>query len=1313
MNMKCKYLLLFVLFLVQTNLLHSQSIIQVNPSMAVQGQTLDVSITGMNTHFAQGSPTNVWFSQGSNTTISSTTIVPINDTLLKAKMSIPINANLGAYSTNIYTVSDSNLIKVNNFSIQAPSPISGVKTIGPRGDYTSFSNAVSALVGHGINGPVIFNVADSVYHEQVIIPSISGSSPINTITFQSQSMDSSKVTLSYNSTQSDTNYTLLLDGAKNIYFKKIGIAATGINYGTVVTCESPTDSIYFLNCRIEGSVHSVQSGPFKGILYVTNGKYFEIKNCHFEYCSDVLDIKGQVSSSQYFEITNNTFLNFQGKAIEAYRIYGKISNNHIEAGSTSSPYECVRLYTPRDSLWFTSNKVINESTTGISLKLYTYEGTSSTPIIVANNFFTSNANSSLIVFYSSSYVHFIHNTVYAYNSTNYSYCMHLDEGPYPSSNNYILNNVFRNNSSGRMYYADSSAYAYTMNYNSYYNTGVFFDSDDDTSYSSFADWQASGQDSNSMVYLPQFASNTDLHTSSLLLNGKAQPSSIVTHDIDGDLRSYSSPDIGADEFTPSCSPLSGTYTIGTSGDYYNFNDAVAALSLCGINAPVVFNVLPGTYTEQVTIPQITGASATNTITFQSSTGDSTDVILQFTATDNSDNFVLYGFQSKHLRFKQMTFKSLSPSFSTMIKLSNYCQDVQFKSCVFQSASTINNNSIYGAITNIYGYDMNDILFENNHFEGGNYGIFMNGSNTQRSKRLIIKNNVFRNTSYYGVYLQRVDSISVIGNELTGLDNAWAFEAIYYAHFQGYGRISDNVIINRATANFYGISIHYKSSTFTDPLVVFNNFITSTRSVQYYTGGLMVSLSSNVNVYFNTIRIKGDMANGSYPMNLRTSEGIKAHNNIFFNENQGYAYYIDSLNTIQSSSHNCLFTSGTYLAHLQGDFTSLSSLNSITSMESSSIQANPFFNDSIDYHPKNFLVNGAALPISGITEDIDGITRDATNPDMGAAEITLPPNDAGILSLTASDACEGQQTITAELTNFGAANLSSVTIHWEVNDVAQTPYAWTGNLATGDTVFVVLTTQWYSSSASSYDFKSYTSSPNAATDGFLENDTFFLANNTFHALTPVSITGLATAYCASDPAVILTASPSGGSFTVNGLGASQLLPSTGAGIYEVIYTYSNVNACFSYDTVTTLVNANPTVEILSSLNSSYCSNESAVTLSATPSGGSYSGAVSSAYFDPSVLGNGQQSIVYTYVDGNGCSNADSVSIEVFTAPTVQISSSLDSFYCDNNSSVSLSASPTGGVFSGNGVIGNNFDPHQASLGAVDITVYLYRWKWMFK
>ncbi len=72
--------------------------------------------------------------------------------------------------------------------------------------------------------------------------------------------------------------------------------------------------------------------------------------------------------------------------------------------------------------------------------------------------------------------------------------------------------------------------------------------------------------------------------------------------------------------------LSGSYTIGDGQTYVDVSAAISDLQNEGVSGPVVFNIIPGTYAVHVTMNQVPGGSETNTITFQSSTQDSSDVI---------------------------------------------------------------------------------------------------------------------------------------------------------------------------------------------------------------------------------------------------------------------------------------------------------------------------------------------------------------------------------------------------------------------------------------------------------------------------------------------------------------------------------------------------------------------------------------------------------------------------------------------------------------------------------------------------------------
>src|SRR4051812_22933801 len=75
----------------------------------------------------------------------------------------------------------------------------------------------------------------------------------------------------------------------------------------------------------------------------------------------------------------------------------------------------------------------------------------------------------------------------------------------------------------------------------------------------------------------------------------------------------------------------GTYTIGTGGNYPNLSAAVADLHSSALTGPVVFNILPGSYsgtTWQAILNNVTNASAANTITIQAQSGPGTVTITQ-------------------------------------------------------------------------------------------------------------------------------------------------------------------------------------------------------------------------------------------------------------------------------------------------------------------------------------------------------------------------------------------------------------------------------------------------------------------------------------------------------------------------------------------------------------------------------------------------------------------------------------------------------------------------------------------------------------
>jgi len=106
---------------------------------------------------------------------------------------------------------------------------------------------------------------------------------------------------------------------------------------------------------------------------------------------------------------------------------------------------------------------------------------------------------------------------------------------------------------------------------------------------------------------------------------------------------------------------------------------------------------------------------------------------------------------------------------------------------------------------------------------------------------------------------------------------------------------------------------------------------------------------------------------------------------------------------------------------------------------------------------------------------------------------------------------------------------------------------------------------------------------------------------------------------------------------------------------------------------------------------------------SPSGGSFTGlGVSLGKFDPGQVGPGLHTVTYTYTDPNGCNNSATRQISVLTVPTI-VQDSLKAV-CVYDQPVNLMTpgmTPTGGTFSGPGVINGLLYPATAGVGTIII------------
>src|SRR5205823_12076220 len=126
-------------------------------------------------------------------------------------------------------------------------------------------------------------------------------------------------------------------------------------------------------------------------------------------------------------------------------------------------------------------------------------------------------------------------------------------------------------------------------------------------------------------------------------------------------------------------------------DYTNIATAVTALNNWGVSCATIFNIRNGTYTESTTsniINNITNSSATNTITFQSESGDSSQVI--WTLTSNSSNGVVRLNATNYITFQKLTIKEPVGTYSAGINVTTAGSNINILNNVFTGVGTSDN-----------------------------------------------------------------------------------------------------------------------------------------------------------------------------------------------------------------------------------------------------------------------------------------------------------------------------------------------------------------------------------------------------------------------------------------------------------------------------------------------------------------------------------------------------------------------------------------------------------------------------------------------
>jgi hypothetical protein len=161
-------------------------------------------------------------------------------------------------------------------SLYSNAQLSGTYTIGGSSpDYPTLYAAVNSLTISGVSGPVIFNIRNGTYNEYTIINSIAGVTSQNTVTFQSESGDSSLVTV----TSSYGPGTIVINNCDNLIIKKVSIINTSTNQSKAIGI-SDSRNISIENCYLSCPNDYNNSGTVYMLEYTNPSNKTTIKNSY-------------------------------------------------------------------------------------------------------------------------------------------------------------------------------------------------------------------------------------------------------------------------------------------------------------------------------------------------------------------------------------------------------------------------------------------------------------------------------------------------------------------------------------------------------------------------------------------------------------------------------------------------------------------------------------------------------------------------------------------------------------------------------------------------------------------------------------------------------------------------------------------------------------------------------------------------------------------------------------------------------------------------------------------------------------------------
>lgn len=433
-------------------------------------------------------------------------------------------------------------------------PLAGMYTIGGvNPDYISLSDAITALDSNGVSAAVLFNIRDGIYNEGLIFNAIAGASSVNTITFQSESHDSTGVEINFTTTATQHN-GIYLNHVSYIRFHQLSVHQTSSIYNMAVIFVDRGNYLTISNCVLSG----INSGTTSATDYVIEGcsdTGMVIQNCNLSGGTNGVYLSATGTNAYNLLVDHNNFTFISDDMLSMNMCYNAIISSNSFNGTSSNTMRGIMLQYCYSTQIFNNNIVLFNvvlNTSGI--QIISSNGIAADHSKLYNNVISITTSAFNTISYAlrcSS----VKNFDFCYNNISHfggssslsGASVYIDGSNYGNDSILILNNIFArfdNNTNSAVLKTDLTGPNVRSDYNLIYSAFGKITS----AYTNFSQYQTgSMRDSNSISLDPLFVSTTDLHANNTQINGAAIPVNYITTDIIGNTRNSMHPTIGAYE----------------------------------------------------------------------------------------------------------------------------------------------------------------------------------------------------------------------------------------------------------------------------------------------------------------------------------------------------------------------------------------------------------------------------------------------------------------------------------------------------------------------------------------------------------------------------------------------------------------------------------------------------------------------------------------------------------------------------------------------------------------------------------------------